>query len=54
MGKITVEIEIKTFGTPLYGLSHPILYQSLFSIGNNLCSLMIDFRKNFEMHRKSI
>ena len=23
MGKITVEIEIKTFGTPLYGLSHP-------------------------------
>ena len=27
MGKITVEIEIKTFGTPLYGLSHPIVYE---------------------------
>ena len=25
MGKITIEIEIKTFGKPLYGLSHPNL-----------------------------
>ena len=25
MGKITVEVQINTFGTPLYSLSHPTL-----------------------------
>ena len=32
MGKITIEIEIKTFGKPLYGLSHPIIRCMYFGI----------------------
>ena len=39
MGKITVEIEIKTFGTPLYGLSHPNgspIRINIFSVSNFL------------------
>ena len=44
MGKITVENEIRTFGTPLYGLSHPNPILQLCQNTGILLVLILVFR----------